>query len=380
MLDKIEQIKELIDQAKSVLVVTRKNPTEDSIGSLLATGLVLEKMNKEIDLVCPAGFSSALSFLPKFDRIEKNLKSADHFVISLDTSAAKVTEFSYDFDKDGNRLNIFITPEKGKYSEENVSTFAGSYNYQLIVTVNTPDLDSLGEIYEQHSSLFFKTPIINIDNSPANENFGEVNLVDIKASSTAEVLYQTIKQIDPNFIDENVATCLLAGIIAGTQSFQNAKTTPKSFQAAAALIDKGADQQMIIKKIYKTKSLATLKLWGRVLARLKHEYDSRFVWSLVGKEDFAKAGASEIDLVGILDEITLSVPEAKIIAVVFEHSPKVIHGFLRIVPPLPANGLGDELTILEKTEHEWKVQFGEKTLTEVENKLNELTKNLFGTK
>ncbi|MFH1509181.1 MAG: hypothetical protein ABIE68_03390 [bacterium] len=373
-LSAINQAKEIIDDAKSILLITREHPTEDSIGSLLACGLFLEKMGKEIDLVCPSGFSSALNFLPRYDKIKGTLKSANNFVISLDTSHAKVAEFSYDFDEDGNKLNIYITPEKGNYNESHLDTYSGSYNYQAIITINTPDLERLGSIYEKHASLFFKTPIINIDNSSANENFGEVNLVDVKASSTSEVLYEMIKEIDFKLFDKNIATSLLTGITAGTQSFQNNRTTPKSFQVASSLIDHGADQQLIVKKIYKTKSLPALKLWGRVLARLKHALGSTVVWSLVTADDFRRAEATANDLAGALDEISLSVPDAKFIIIIYEAEPGIISGLIRILPPLKPKIYESRFNVLKKSDRDLTINFTENSLAEAEKMIKNLIK------
>lgn len=65
-------------------------------------------------------------------------------------------------------------------------------------------------------------------------------------------------------IDADVTTLLLAGIITDTGSFSEQQlVTPEAFDLAGDLIDLGARQQEIIKHVYKTKQLETLKLCGK---------------------------------------------------------------------------------------------------------------------
>lgn len=315
-----QQIFELIKKSKNILLITRSDFNEDSIGSLLALGLVLEKMGgHEIDMVCSAPISSTLSFLPKVDNLGNSVDGSKNFVITLDTSKAKVAQFSYDFDEDGNKLNIYITPEKGNYDSSNVMTKPSGFKYDLIISIDCPDLEKIGKLYEENTELFYETPIINIDNSSCNEQYGEVNLVDVTACSVSEVIYALLESLGEKLIDEDIANCLLTGIISSTKSFQTAATTPKSFTIAAQLIALGADQQKIIKSIYKNKSLATLKLWGRALARVKFDQEKKIAWTLVNYQDFEKTGAKEEnDLLGVEEEIAMSVNLAEMVIIFYE--------------------------------------------------------------
>jgi nanoRNase/pAp phosphatase (c-di-AMP/oligoRNAs hydrolase) len=111
---------------------------------------------------------------------------------------------------------------------------------------------------------------------------------------------------------------LLTGIISSTKSFQGLNATPQSFAAAAKLIAYGADQQKVINNLYKNKSLSSLMLWGRVLARVKHLPKNKIAWSLFSKLVFANSGAQIHDLDGITDEIMNSVSQADIAFVLYE--------------------------------------------------------------
>src|SRR6202042_3084276 len=128
----------------------------------------------------------------------------------------------------------------------------------LIIVLEAGSLENLGKIYEQHTDVFFETPKINIDNKANNEYFGAINLVDVTATSVAEILAELLQKYEDQLIDEDVATCLLAGIISKTHSFQHVLTTPKAFLKASELVALGGRQQEVVKHIYKTKSLPLL--------------------------------------------------------------------------------------------------------------------------
>ena len=54
-----------------------------------------------------------------------------------------------------------------------------------------------GETYHNNTGFFNKTPIINIDHKSENEQFGNINLIDITASTTAEIIFSLFKKIKP---------------------------------------------------------------------------------------------------------------------------------------------------------------------------------------
>jgi nanoRNase/pAp phosphatase (c-di-AMP/oligoRNAs hydrolase) len=121
-----------------------------------------------------------------------------------------------------------------------------------------------------------------------------------------------INQVEASFMDESMATQLLTGIITETDSFQHVRTTPQTFLKASQLVGLGANQQEIISRLYKSKSLGLLKLWGRVLARLKHISDITLVYSSISKNDMAAAEATEADSNQIIKEMVSQLGFAKL--------------------------------------------------------------------
>ena len=69
----IENIKNEINRAKNVVILTHQNPDGDAIGSSLAMQLVLKKMGKEVDVIIPE-FPNTFKFLPGADLVKKKEK------------------------------------------------------------------------------------------------------------------------------------------------------------------------------------------------------------------------------------------------------------------------------------------------------------------
>ena len=95
-------------------------------------------------------------------------------------------------------------------------------------------------------------PIINIDHSPHNEYFGEINLIDIKKSSTAEVLWDIISS--SKNLDKKIINHILSGIISKTKNFKKLNIKSETLNLTAELIKLGGDRENIINQFYKTKT------------------------------------------------------------------------------------------------------------------------------
>ena len=67
-----------------------------------------------------------------------------------------------------------------------------------------------------------------------------------------------------------MATSLLTGLFTDTNSFTNAATNPKSVEAFGKLIGAGGRQQDIKKNLLHDKSIESLRIWGTLLSRVRH--------------------------------------------------------------------------------------------------------------
>ncbi len=329
-----KQIFETINKANRVLVVLPQNPNGDALGSGLAFFDFLRKLDKQPEIVCAAADLSAFNFLPNFQEVRKELEVSQSFVISLKTKNAQLDELSYEVKPE--QVEIFVKPKNGKFAAQDVSFRNAKFPYELIVTLDCPSLEHLGDIYEKNTDLFFETTIVNIDHHPSNENYGEINHVVLTATSTAEILTTLIQDFEAGLIDANIATNLLTGIIVETNSFQHVKTTPQAFLKASALIAQGGQHQEIIRQLYKTKHISLLKLWGRALARLKEVPELGLAYSLVNHADLEKSGSAAEDVLGVMKELVANLSGKKIILFLAELASQEVVGYLHLHPSVKA--------------------------------------------
>ncbi|KKR28952.1 hypothetical protein A2Y27_03050 [candidate division CPR2 bacterium GWD1_39_7] len=330
-----QQITELLKKSQNILVVGCSGPTGDSIGSILALASVLKKLGKEATAIVSDPYPENLNFLPFKDIISNSANFSGDFVISVNVKDKGIEKLSYN--KEGDLLNIILTPKGGKLQPQNVS-FKEAANFDLIVILDTSDIDKVDRIYDRNTDLFFKVPVINIDHHAGNENFGVVNLVDLTATSTAEILTALIDGLGSNLLDSEIATCLLTGIIDDTASYKNVNTTPKSFTVSAQLLAAGARQQEIVDNLFKSRSLNTLKLWGKVLDGLK--LNENCIWATLNNKEFMQVSANIEDIYGVINELLATVPEANTVIIFVEE----VAGETRIIIRSKKDGNASEMS------------------------------------
>ncbi len=311
------QIRELIAKSKKILITTRKQFTGDGLASCLALLLILQKLNKNAEVVIDNfKLPDNLKFLPGVDRVKNEVKRLKKFIINLDISQTGVEALNYDIQ--GNNLRIHLTPKFGVFTPEDLKFETSQFTFDLIIAVDTPELEGLGKLYDHHRDIFYQIPVINIDHSPNNEQYGHVNLVDLTAASTAEIIFQLTGQLGDSLLDQKIATCLLAGLISKTKSFKTNQVTPQALKIAGELINLGANRKEIVTHLYQTKTISTLKLWGRILSRLQADPTFKMVWSKLDLHDFTEAGATAKDISGVIEDLIASSPMAQIIILFYQ--------------------------------------------------------------
>ena len=348
-----QQAIEQISRAKRILIVTREHATPDALASLSALFAFLQKQNISVDLIAPGIDTENIpSFLPHKDQIKSDIGAMRAFSIRVDVSHAPLADLAYDVQ--GDQLTVTLTPKHGEWTPKDISFRHGDDRYDLVIAVDAPDLASLGSLIREHADFFYRTPIITIDRDPTHEHWGHINLVDLTAVSTTEVLFGMFERWNRHMIDESVATALLAGMIAKTQSFRTANVTPKTLESASKLIAMGARREEIVHGLWRTRSVPILKLWGKALSRLEIDRECGLVWSTLTREDFIEAGAHDTALEGIINELVSYAPEAKVVALFYEtqHAPTTgacvtIHA----TPPLSATEIGRPFGATGSREH-----------------------------
>ena len=311
-----QQISKLVNKSNNILIATPENINGDTLGSAFALTDALEKTGKRAKLFIPKEIPQKLQFLPKKNSLSSDNFLEREFILSIDNPQDHINKLYYE--KDNERLYLYLKGKKN-IKQENLSIKPSRF-FDLIFTLGVKDFESLGKAFEYNPELFFETPIVNIDNRPENGNFGEINLVDIAFSSVSELTLEIIDFLNRNLINKEVATWILTGLIDATDNFQSPKTTPRTFNNAALLINRGANQQEIIRYLYKTKSLDFLRLWGRILHKLSWDKNKNLIWGHIEEKDFKQMNTPPNSVQQIIDEIKTVFPDLKTIALFWQKS------------------------------------------------------------
>jgi len=317
-----QQIAEMIKKSSCPLILISENPEGDAIASALALFLILKNTGKDPHIASSAKIPDKFVFLPKQNEIQRNIADDRMYKISLRVGDKEIKELSYE--QIGDMLNISIVSKSSFVSKDSLTLEPSKFKYDLIFVISAPDLESLGKIYFENTDLFFQTPIINIDHHPSNEYFGTVNLIEVTSASTAEIIADLKELVLPEKTDAEIATLLLAGIIAETNNFQSNSINPNTFTVAASLLTSGAKQEEIIKNLYKTKPLSVLKLIGQIVGNMNFDAEYSLAWAKLSRSDFEKNNANPHDIDMAINELVNNSKDIDILFITYQDNEKVI--------------------------------------------------------
>lgn len=319
-LNSIQQFEQAVANAHSVLVLCRPNPSYDEIVASLAIAARVRQLGKQADVVSDDYTQpTTLKFLPETAEIKPRVGQLQDFIISVKLPADGLENLRHEI-VDGNVV-INITPKSGAISPGQIAMRSSQFRYDLIITIGVPDVASLGASYSANTALFNAVPVINIDHTATNEQFGHINLVDITLTSVSEMVHSIFTETHGEIL-QPIANLLLTGMISATQSFKTRNVNARTLQTASALISLGADRELAVHNLYRQRSVAALKLWGAVLTRLQTDPQQPLMWSTLTREDFARAGAAETDLHDLIDELIYTAPNTKVFTLIYERPEK----------------------------------------------------------
>lgn len=241
----IDNIKEEIEKAKDIVILTHENPDGDAVGSALAMYLTLKKLDKQVDVIIPK-CPNTFKFLPGAEEIkEVGKEDVYDLAISVDVTGIK-------------RLNGFA-----KYFEN------------------------------------AKTKI-QIDHHQVNEMFADYNFVNPASPACAQNLIFIIEQLGVE-IDKEIGTCLLTGIITDTGGFKYEGVSAETFEFASWLLAKGVNVSEIYKRVLQMKTRANFELRKLIMDRMEFICDNKITFTYITLEDLQKVNAEEGDHEGLVE-------------------------------------------------------------------------------
>ncbi len=147
-----------------------------------------------------------------------------------------------------------------------------------------------------------RAKLINIDHHPTNPDFGHLNMVRPEANSTAEIVFQLLRNIGQN-ISPEVGICLYTGLVTDTGCFRFSGVNGNTFRIASELLDTGVDAYEVCRRLYEEFPPHRLKLEKAILDRMEIHLDGRLCLSVIYQEDFNTYGGQPSDIEGVVNRL-----------------------------------------------------------------------------
>jgi len=144
---------------------------------------------------------------------------------------------------------------------------------EVALIVDCGDLDRIGALKKlaQEAEI-----LINIDHHITNDHFGDLNMVEPHASSTAEVIYDLFKQAKFS-LTRDIALLLYLGIMTDTGSFRYDNTTGRTHEIISQLMQHDFSVGEMYKKLYETIPLNDLKYFTKVVNDFEPLYGGKVI-------------------------------------------------------------------------------------------------------
>lgn len=178
----------------------------------------------------------------------------------------------------------------------------------------------------------YNETIMNIDHHLSNDMYGKYNYVESDSAAAAEIVFELLKELKFEFVDENeilknIAMCLYTGIVTDTGSFRHSNVTVRTHRIAAELIGCGINNSYIHNELFGNKPLNKLKLTGEAINKLEVHFDGKVSYVELSLETLEKFDMLNGDTSDIINMI-LSV-EGVEAAVVLKETEDGVKGSLR---------------------------------------------------
>ena len=215
---------------KNVVITTHRGPDGDAMGSSLALYHLLKKLEHNVQIITPNDYAYFLHWLP------------------------------------GNKDVIIYEESKEKCKKITEKA-------DLIFFMDLNNIDRIADYKECVRNLSSTKILIDHHQDP-DYSIADLVFSDTKSSSTAELLYKIINDLNLNhLIDTDISECLYTGILTDTGSFKYSSTTSNTHKIISDLIERGVNHSRIHDLIYDNSTIDKMRLLGYCLNKKLQIYE-----------------------------------------------------------------------------------------------------------
>ena len=242
----IDQIAHQLKASNRLLLTSHTNPDGDAVSSMLALGLALEKLGKEIVLLNESPIPAVYRFLPSVDRIMQ--KTEDH------------------------------------------------RPFDVAVVMDCGDTERIGC---STSVIELAPTLVNIDHHATNTGFGHLRYVDSAACSTSELIYRLLEKMKIS-LDQDIAMAIYTGILTDTGSFRFSNTNSAAFAICTEMTALGVDPYDIAQHVYGPYPLERIKLLNLALDSIEISANRKLSMMTVTQAMLKQTGTQLEDVDGLI--------------------------------------------------------------------------------
>ncbi len=288
----LHDVLEVLRTQNRFLITTHVRPDGDAIGSQLALGLALEKLDKQVTLLNSDPVPHSLDWLPGSGAI----KAFRGEVVFREAVACA----------------------------------------DAILVVDTNALNRLGKPLRRpvQSSKAVK---VLIDHHTEPEIWFDHSYILTAAAATGQLVYEIICGLDPNLIDAEIATALYTAIMTDTGSFRFSAVTADVHRMTADLLERGGlPASEVYQNIYQSRPPMWARLVSMVLGTLTLLYDGELAYMVITQRMFSETNTEYDDAEGMAD-FAMSVHGVRVV-IIFTESRKGVKISFRSVGEIAVDG------------------------------------------
>jgi len=224
-------------KAKTCLVCSHVAPDGDTLASMLALGIGLEQLGKQVTYFNADGVPQSLLFLPGSNKVNDHIPNNE---------------------------------------------------FDVAISLDCGSKERLGKKFLKCNSY---KQLINIDHHASNNRYGDINYVIPDAASTGEVVWEVLKKLKCK-LNTDIAVNIYCTLVTDTGSFRYSNTDAHTFRLAADMVDAGVKPESVSQNLFESHPMVMFDLLSRLLSRIKCSMDGRYSWSVLFQKDLLETGST----------------------------------------------------------------------------------------
>lgn len=189
----LQEISKLIERSNRIAIIPSKVSGAGAYSAAAGLYYMLKDMDKEVELIYTGKIPDGLEDLIKKEDLTTNIFNRE-LLVTIDYKDTSATKVHHSTEVPG-VYEIRLGPISKDYDVTRVTPKIVGFDYDLIITLGVLELNDLGQTYQELKEDIDTTPIINIDYTSRNLNFGKVNLVDTTIDGLSMLIYKYAPQM-----------------------------------------------------------------------------------------------------------------------------------------------------------------------------------------